>query len=82
MPNSINTMDNEARLGWQAAQELLRPFGAVAANFSEAIRLLVHHYELGSNKLPLAAEKIAPPLVMMASTPSEVATMDFTGRSV
>lgn len=56
MPNSINTMDNEARLGWQAAQELLRPFGAVAANFSEAIRLLVHHYELGSNKLPLAAE--------------------------
>jgi hypothetical protein len=56
MPNSITSMDNEARLGWQAAEELLRPFGAVAANFSEAIRLLVHHYERGSNKLPLAAE--------------------------
>jgi hypothetical protein len=52
----INSIDSEARLGWQAAEELLRPFGAVAANFSEAIRLLVHHYELGSNRLPLAAE--------------------------
>lgn len=56
MPNSMKTMDSEARLGWQAAEELLRPFGAVAANFSEAIRLLIHHYEKGSNKLPLAAE--------------------------
>jgi len=32
-------------------------------------------------KLPLTAEKIAPPPVMMASTPSEVATMDsLVGR--
>lgn len=52
----IKAIDNEARLGWQAAEELLRPFGAVAANFSEAIRLLVHHYEAGSNRLPLSAE--------------------------
>lgn len=50
------TFDSEARLGWQAADELLRPFGVVAANFSEAIRLLVHYHESGSNKLPLAAE--------------------------
>lgn len=58
MPNSnqIRAMESEARLGWQAAHELLRPFGAVAANFSEGIRLLVHHYEKGSNKLPLSAE--------------------------
>lgn len=52
----MKTIDSEARLGWQAAEELLRPFGAVAANFSEAIRLLVHHYEVGSNRLPLSAE--------------------------
>ena len=52
----MKTLESEARLGWQAADELLRPFGAVAANFSEAIRLLVHHYEAGSNRLPLSAE--------------------------
>jgi len=52
----MKSIDTEARLGWQAAEELLRPFGAVAANFSEAIRLLVHHYEVGSSRLPLAAE--------------------------
>lgn len=52
----MKSIDSEARLGWQAADELLRPFGAVAANFSEAIRLLVHHYEAGSNRLPLSAE--------------------------
>lgn len=52
----ITSIDQEARLGWMAADELLRPFGAVAANFSEAIRLLVHHYECGSNSLPLSAE--------------------------
>jgi len=52
----MKSIDSEARLGWQAAEELLRPFGAVAANFSEAIRLLVHHYEVGSNRLPLSAE--------------------------
>lgn len=52
----MKSIDSEARLGWQAADELLRPFGAVAANFSEAIRLLVHHYEVGSNRLPLSAE--------------------------
>ena len=52
----IKDIDQEARLGWMAANELLRPFGAVAANFSEAIRLLVHHYECGSNCLPLSAE--------------------------
>lgn len=52
----MKNLESEARLGWQAAEELLRPFGAVAANFSEAIRLLVHHYEVGSNRLPLSAE--------------------------
>lgn len=52
----MKSIDSEARLGWQAADELLRPFGAVAANFSEAIRLLVHHYEAGSTRLPLSAE--------------------------
>jgi hypothetical protein len=54
--NRIGAIDNEARLGWQAAEDLLRPFGAVAANFSEGIRLLMHHYELGSSTLPLSAE--------------------------
>ena len=54
--SEMKTLESEARLGWQAAEELLRPFGAVAANFSEAIRLLVHHYEAGSNRLPLSAE--------------------------
>jgi hypothetical protein len=52
----MKSIESEARLGWHAAEELLRPFGAVAANFSEAIRLLVHHYEVGSSRLPLAAE--------------------------
>lgn len=52
----IGAIDNEARLGWQAAEDLLRPFGAVAANFSEGIRLLMHHYERGSSTLPLSAE--------------------------
>ncbi|MEY4668586.1 MAG: hypothetical protein RL518_1285 [Pseudomonadota bacterium] len=52
----MKAIDSEARLGWQAAEELLRPFGSVAANFAEAIRLLVHHYEAGSARLPLAAE--------------------------
>ena len=33
-------------------------------------------------KLPLTAENIAPPPVMIASTPSEVATMDLIGKSV
>lgn len=52
----MKSIDSEARLGWQAAEELLRPFGVVAANFSEAIRLLVHHSEVGSTRLPLSAE--------------------------
>ena len=34
------------------------------------------------SKLPETAEKTTPPPEMMASTPSEVATIDCTGRSV
>jgi len=35
------TLDEDAKLGWKAASELIRPFGQVAANFSEAVRMLV-----------------------------------------
>ena len=34
------------------------------------------------SKLPETAEKTTPPPEMMASTPSDVATIDCTGRSV
>jgi hypothetical protein len=39
-PASTNT-EQFLTLGWGPAAELLKPFGTVAANFSEAIRLLV-----------------------------------------
>jgi hypothetical protein len=43
--DTFSHLDDDAKLGWKAAGELIRPFGPVAANFSEAIRLLVAaHY--------------------------------------
>lgn len=48
----IAALEDQAKLGWKAARELLHPFGPVAANFSEAIRLLVHHYENGVHIIP------------------------------
>ena len=48
----IATLEDQAKLGWRAATELLQPFGPVAGNFSEAIRLLVHHYENGVEIIP------------------------------
>ncbi len=48
----ISALEAQAKLGWKAASELLHPFGPVAANFSEAIRLLVHHYEQGVTIIP------------------------------
>ncbi len=41
-------MEEQAKLGWRAASELLKPFGPVAANFTEAIRTLVGGFERGS----------------------------------
>jgi hypothetical protein len=44
MTESVDTLshiDEHAKLGWKAAAELVKPFGPVAANFAEAIRLLV-----------------------------------------
>jgi len=48
----IAALEDQAKLGWKAASELLAPFGPVAANFSEAIRLLIHHYEQGVALIP------------------------------
>lgn len=42
-------IDEEARLGWSTASELLNPFGPAAANFTEAIRLLVGAFEQGNS---------------------------------
>lgn len=50
--DQIAALEDQAKLGWKAATELLQPFGPVAANFSEAIRLLVHHYENGVRIIP------------------------------
>lgn len=44
-------IDEEAKLGWSAASELLHPFGPVAANFAEAIRVLVGAFEQGSTTI-------------------------------
>jgi hypothetical protein len=41
-----------ANLGWQTAAELLKPFGYVAANFTEAIRLLTTAYSEDSPLSP------------------------------
>ncbi len=48
----IASLEEQAKLGWRAASELLHPFGPVAANFSEAIRLLIYHYEKGLEIIP------------------------------
>ena len=48
----IASLEDQAKLGWKAASELLQPFGPVAANFSEAIRLLIYHYEQGVEIIP------------------------------
>lgn len=48
----IASLEEQAKLGWKAASELLVPFGPVAGNFTEAIRLLVHHYEQGVQIIP------------------------------
>lgn len=39
--DSLSQLDEGAKLGWKAASDLIKPFGQVAANFSEAIRMLV-----------------------------------------
>jgi len=44
-------IDEEARLGWKAASGLLAPFGTAAANFAEAIRILVKSFNEGSDTL-------------------------------
>jgi hypothetical protein len=47
MTEEISTPPNHvlgANLGWRTAAELLKPFGSVAANFTEAIRLLTTAY--------------------------------------
>lgn len=49
-------IDEEARLGWKAASELLAPFGSAAANFAEAIRLLVSHFTASSHTLSPAGQ--------------------------
>ncbi len=45
---SHSSVEEQAKLGWYAASELLKPFGPVAANFTEAIRTLVSGFERGS----------------------------------
>lgn len=45
---SHSSVEEQAKLGWHAASELLKPFGPVAANFTEAIRTLVGGFERGS----------------------------------
>jgi hypothetical protein len=52
----ISTLESKGKLGWRAAAEIMEPYGRVAANFSEAIRLMVSHYEAGTATLPLSAQ--------------------------
>jgi hypothetical protein len=41
----------ESDLGWNTAHELLAPFGAVASNFSEAVRTLMTCHEKGDSRI-------------------------------
>ncbi|MFO0416554.1 MAG: hypothetical protein ACK5Y6_04635 [Pseudomonadota bacterium] len=50
------TTEDGTQLGWNSAAELIKPFGTVAANFAEAIRLLVAAHSAGTNPLPPSAE--------------------------
>ncbi len=52
----IATLESKGKLGWRAAVEIVQPYGRVAANFTEAIRLMVSHYEAGTTTLPLSAQ--------------------------
>lgn len=46
----------DSGLGWNAARDLLEPFGPVAANFAEAIRLLVAAHQLDKPEATAAGE--------------------------
>ena len=53
---AMNTdFEEEARLGWKAATELMKPFGSVAANFGEATRILVAAHTSGTETLSFPA---------------------------
>ncbi len=41
----------DSGLGWNTAHELLAPFGAVASNFSEAVRTLMTYHEKGDSRI-------------------------------
>jgi hypothetical protein len=55
---TIAALEAKGKLGWRAAMELLEPFGKVAANFAETIRVLVNHYEHGSGEMPLSGRNL------------------------
>lgn len=54
--DTLSYIDDQARLGWKAASELVKPFGPVAGNFAEAIRLLVAAHCSEDSKASLAGQ--------------------------
>jgi hypothetical protein len=55
---TILALEAKGKLGWRVAMELLEPFGPVAANFAETIRVLISHYEHGGSEMPLGAQNL------------------------
>jgi hypothetical protein len=55
---TILELEAKGKLGWRAATELLEPFGPIAANFAETIRVLISHYEHGGTEMPLGAQNL------------------------
>lgn len=55
---TILALEAKGKLGWRAAIELLEPFGPVAANFAETIRVLISHYEHGGTEMPIGAQNL------------------------
>lgn len=47
--NTLSTAASDGDLGWGNAYELLRPFGKVASNFTEATRTLISAHESGAS---------------------------------
>jgi hypothetical protein len=54
--DAIAQLDEGAKLGWKAAADLIKPFGSVAANFAEAIRLLVSTHSSGNTTISSAGQ--------------------------
>lgn len=55
---AILALEAKGKLGWRAAMELLEPFGPVAANFAETVRVLISHYEHGGAEMPIGGQNL------------------------